>query len=126
MNESFRPPTVARRRIAARREAVRILMDEGHNGRKIGEILGVDEGTVRNDLKAEHSVPDRKTRRQIKAEAGAAAEYSALREELEKDLRRVEQAAQMLAAALAALRPAEDRAADAIADQSSSQQLSRT
>jgi transposase len=102
MNESFRPPTVARRRIAARREAVRILIDEGHSARKIAEILGVDEGTVRNDLKAKNSA----------AEAGAAAEYSALREELEKDLARVEQAAQMLAAALAALRPAEDSARD--------------
>jgi transposase len=66
MNESFRPPTAARRRIAARREAVRTLMDEGHSARKIAEILGVDEGTVRNDLKAENSALDRKTSRQIK------------------------------------------------------------
>jgi transposase len=114
MNESFLLPTVARRRIAARREAVRILIDEGHSARKIAEILGVDEGTVRNDLKAENSALDRKAGRrgQIKAEAGAAADYSALREELEKDLRRVAQAAQMLNAALAALRPAEDSARD--------------
>jgi transposase len=126
MNESFRPPTAASRRIAARREAVRTLIDEGHSGRKIAEILGVDEGTVRNDLKAENSALDRKISRQTKAEAGSAADDSALREELEKDLGRVAQVAQMLSAALVALRPAGDCAADAIADQSSSRRLSRT
>jgi transposase len=80
-------------------------MDEGYSARKIAEILGVDEGTVRNDLKAENSALDRKSSRQIKAEASAAEEYSALREELEKDLWRVEQVAQTLAAALAVLCP---------------------
>jgi transposase len=114
MNESFLPPTAARRRIAARREAVRTLIDEGHSARKIAEILSVDEGTVRNDLKAENSALDRKSSRrgQIKAEAGAAEEYSALREELEKDRARVAQVAQTLAAVLAALLPAEDSARD--------------
>ena len=51
MNESFRHLTAARRRIAARREAVRILMDEGHSARAISEIIGVSHDTAARDVR---------------------------------------------------------------------------
>ena len=44
--------------IPQRREAVAELLDEGFSNRQAAEILGVDEGTVRNDKAAENSAPD--------------------------------------------------------------------
>ena len=107
MSESFRPPTAARRRIAARREAVRFLTDEGHSARAISEIIGVSPDTAARDVR--YLTPKRIEELDEKRLARLREE---VREELEKDLSRVEQAAQMLSAALAALLPAEDGAVD--------------
>jgi hypothetical protein len=112
MNESFRPPTAARRRIAARREAVRILMDEGHSARAISEIIGVSHDTAASDVR--YLTPNVRylTPKLIQEsdETRLALLREEVREELQKDRARVARVAQMLNAALAALRPAEDGA----------------
>jgi hypothetical protein len=40
-----------------RAEVTRLLKDEGMSNRAIADAVGVDEGTVRNDLRAEDSAP---------------------------------------------------------------------
>lgn len=64
--------------IEERREAVKELLDEGFSQRQAAEIIGVDEGTVRNDKKtAENSAPDPKPVPYEQAEREPTAENSA-------------------------------------------------
>jgi hypothetical protein len=51
VNERFPPKTAGQRRIAARREAVRLLTNEGHSARKIAAILGVSPDTAARDVR---------------------------------------------------------------------------
>jgi len=46
-----------KREVEERREIVKELVAEGMSQRGISEVLGVDEGTVRGDLRAENSAP---------------------------------------------------------------------
>jgi hypothetical protein len=108
MNESFRHPTAARRLIAKRREAVRILMDEGHSARAISGIIGVSPDTAARDVRS--LTPNVRNLTPELIQESDEKHLAGLREELEKDLRRVEQVAQRLNAVLAALLPAEDGA----------------
>jgi hypothetical protein len=111
MNESFRHLTAARRRIAARREAVRILMDEGHSARAISEIIGVSPDTAASDVR--YLTPNVRylTPKPIdESETRQARLREEVREELEKDRARVARVAQTLTTALALLRRAEDGA----------------
>jgi hypothetical protein len=73
MNERATP---ARLRIDARREAVRRLAGEGLSNVAIGEILGVTEGTIRNDLGSQNCGPDRKASTQNSAETEPASQDS--------------------------------------------------
>jgi transposase len=106
VNESFRHMSATKLRLAIRRQEVKQLVAEGMSNVAIAGILGVDEGTIRNDRK--NSDLDGKTSKRKKTEAEALSEYSWLREELEKNLALVAQVRRMLDAALAALRPAAD------------------
>lgn len=59
--------------IPERRGAVEELAAEGHSNREIGNLLGVDEGTVRGDRRAENSAPDGKNGTEISTRAENSA-----------------------------------------------------
>jgi N6-adenosine-specific RNA methylase IME4 len=66
-----------RQSIPERREAVKELSAQGLSQRAIGEVLGVDEGTVRGDVRAENSAPSSKKTNNINEPSSVATENSA-------------------------------------------------
>ncbi len=66
-----------RQSVAERREAIKELTVEGESNRAIGKILGVDEGTVRNDKSAEFSAAAGNNTKRPEASEDDNAENSA-------------------------------------------------